>query len=140
VVHPSDQCLGVKNLLGETFGFDGDALESINAFNNGISLTKVEEKSQQLPLEYHLFLYYPNPFNPETIISYSATRRSLVTVRVFNILGEQIELLVNEFKEPGTYQVTWNGTNEQSKGVSSGVYLVELEGENSIRVGMLLLR
>ena len=89
------------------FGFDGDALESINAFNNGISLTKVEEKAQ-------LFLNHPNPFNPETIIIYSVTRRSLVTVRVFNIPGEQIELLVNEFKEPGTYHVTWNGTNEQS--------------------------
>ena len=117
-----------------TSGFDGDALESIDAFNNGISLTKVEEKA-------HLFRNYANPFNPETIIIYSVTRRSLVTVRVFNILGEQIELLVNEFKEPRTYQVTWNGTNEQSKGVSSGVYFVELKGGSNIRVGkMLLLR
>ena len=117
-----------------TFGFDGDALESINALNNGISLTKVEEKAQ-------LFLNYPNPFNPETIIIYSATRRSLVTVRVINVLGEQIELLVNEFKKPGTDQVTWNGTNEQSKGVSSGVYFVELKGGSNIRGGkMLLLR
>jgi hypothetical protein len=124
-----------------TSGFDGDALESIDAFNNGISLTKVEEKVQLLLLEFHLFLSCPNPFNPETIIIYSVTRRSLVTVRVINILGEQIELLVNEFKEPGTYQVTWNGTHEQSKGVSSGVYFVELKGGSNIRVGkMLLLR
>jgi hypothetical protein len=95
-----------------TSGFDGDAIESINTFNNGISLTKVEEKAQLLLLEFHLFLSYPNPSNPETIIIYSVTRRSLVTVHVINILGEQIDLLVNEFKEPGTYQVTWNETNE----------------------------
>jgi hypothetical protein len=69
------------------------------------------------PLEYAVSQNYPNPFNPATIISYAVPSQNYVSLKVFNVTGEEIATLVNGVKEAGTYEVSFNATE-----MPSGVY------------------
>jgi hypothetical protein len=83
-----------------------------------------------LPRRYALSQNYPNPFNPETEIGYQIPDRKApahITLRVFNVLGQEVRALVNEVKKPGYYMVSWNGTDALGQEVPSGVYLYRLE-------------
>jgi hypothetical protein len=83
--------------------------------------------SQQVPKSFELLQNYPNPFNPSTTISYSLPKSATVTIKIFNALGQEVALLVNERKEAGNYQTTWNASN-----APSGVYFYRLQaGEAS---------
>jgi hypothetical protein len=74
---------------------------------------------------YELAQNYPNPFNPTTVVSYQLPVVSNVRLAVFDMLGREVAVLVNEKKEPGRYEVQFNG-----KGLSSGVYFYRLESKD----------
>lgn len=65
---------------------------------------------------------YPNPFNPSTEIAYALPEGANVNVEVYNILGQRVKTLINEFQDAGNYTVTWNGDDEYGSTVASGVY------------------
>ena len=67
------------------------------------SLTAVNNISSETPTSYSLSQNYPNPFNPTTKISFALPKQGLVTIKVFDVLGKEIETLVNESLKPGTY-------------------------------------
>ena len=90
-----------------------------NRFN--IMLTDVEDETQ-LPTEFALMQNYPNPFNPSTVISYQLPVSSKVTLKVFDVLGNEIATLVNEEKPAGVYEINFN-----SNKLASGVYLYKLQ-------------
>lgn len=71
---------------------------------------------------YNLFQNYPNPFNPTTAIIYQIPVKNFVTLIIYNSLGEQIAVLVNEEREAGKYTVAFNGSN-----LSSGIYFYQLK-------------
>jgi hypothetical protein len=71
---------------------------------------------------FSLLQNYPNPFNPVTTIEYTISERSLVSLKVYDLLGREIMTLVNEKKQPGIYRAEFNGMN-----VSSGIYLYRLQ-------------
>lgn len=85
----------------------------------GMAETDVESFDQVE--DFELLSNYPNPFNPSTKIRYSLPQSSNVTLTVFDILGNEIETLVNEDKSAGTYEVNWNAT-----GLPSGVYFYRI--------------
>jgi len=93
------------------------------------TVTVVEnESAHELPVDWQLSQNHPNPFNPETNITYQVPKTSLVKIEVFNLLGQRIKTLVNEEKKtPGTYQVNWNGMDEQGKSMVSGIYLYRMQ-------------
>ena len=69
---------------------------------------------------------YPNPFNPETVISFSIPDESKIELSIFNIKGQKIKTLVhNEFTK-GSHSIIWNGNDDFGNSVSSGVYLYKL--------------
>ncbi|MGB5896230.1 MAG: T9SS type A sorting domain-containing protein, partial [Ignavibacteriaceae bacterium] len=74
------------------------------------------------PKSIQLFQNYPNPFNPSTRIKYSIPQSSNVLIKVFDILGNEIETLVNGEKPVGTYEITWNAEN-----LPSGIYFYQLQ-------------
>ena len=82
-------------------------------------LTSISWQINQ-PAEYSLSQNYPNPFNPNTKIKYSIPQTSQVQIKVFGVLGNKIETLVNEEKPAGTYELTWNAAD-----LPSGVYFYQ---------------
>lgn len=82
-------------------------------------ITSVDDNS--VPVEFSLSQNYPNPFNPSTTIEYSVPSNELVKIKVYDILGNEIETLVNELKSPGTYRAELDG-----KSLSSGVYFYRI--------------
>jgi hypothetical protein len=96
----------------------------------------VKEKPSPVPAKFALSQNYPNPFNPSTKISFSITEPGLVTLKVFNLLGQEIATLVNEQLTTNTYEVDFNAGN-----LPSGVYLYRVTtGNSSITKKMMLLK
>ena len=94
-----------------------------------------------LPSEYALFQNYPNPFNPSTQIAFDVPTSEFVMLRVYNLLGQDVQTLINKSMTPGRYTVEWNGSDMLNNDVASGVYFYELRGESFIsRKKMLLIR
>jgi hypothetical protein len=89
---------------------------------------------------FKLLQNYPNPFNPATTIRYLIPELSLVTLRVFDVLGNEIITLVNEEQQAGSYEIIWD-TESASGGLPSGIYFYKLQTENFIETKkMILLR
>jgi hypothetical protein len=91
---------------------------------------------------YHLSQNHPNPFNPRTTIPFSIEKPSLVQIKIYDISGRLIKILVDEKKSAGNYSTIWDGRNEQSKLVSSGYYFYTLKTDNQFTVSkrMILLK
>ena len=84
---------------------------------------------------------YPNPFNPETTITYSLQDASPVTIEIYNIKGQLVKTLVNESKASGTHSVVWNGQDARGHTVSSGIYYYKMHaGKYSSTRKMILMK
>lgn len=92
------------------------------------------EDEPTLPTEFALEQNYPNPFNPSTSIQYAISSRQFVSLKVYDILGNEIETLVNEIKPAGTYEVTWHAAN-----LPSGVYFYQLKAGSFVETRKMLL-
>ncbi|UCE20475.1 MAG: T9SS type A sorting domain-containing protein [Gemmatimonadota bacterium] len=82
-----------------------------------------------IPTEYALEQNYPNPFNPFTDIRYQIADSRLpvqTTLKIYNILGQQVRTLVDEAQEPGYYTVTWDARDDAGREFSSGIYFYRL--------------
>jgi hypothetical protein len=77
---------------------------------------------------------YPNPFNPRTVIRYNIASAGNVTIRVFDMLGREVSILVDEYKQPGAYEIEFEGTN-----LSSGIYYYALESNGQREVRKMVL-
>lgn len=97
--------------------------------------TAVEDPAgQTLPKSFSLFQNYPNPFNPATTISFSLPSRSLVSLKVFDVLGREVSILVADKFPAGTYTHQWNAA-----GLPSGVYFYRLQAGDFIETKRLVL-
>ena len=92
-----------------------------------------DEKFVQ-PTTYTLKQNYPNPFNPSTTIEYSIPKESVVSVKIFNILGQEVKTLVNESEAPGNYSIKFNASN-----LSSGIYFYSFRAGNYYQVKKMML-
>ncbi len=110
--------------------------------------TDVEEEvaEEELPAKFSLSANYPNPFNPVTRIQFSVGSSQfavhspiLTTLKIYNVLGQLVRTLVNEPKEPGSYEVIWDGKDESGDEVASGVYFYKLETEDFSQTKKMVL-
>ncbi len=84
---------------------------------------------------------YPNPFNPETTISYHIPKKGHVTIDIYNIKGQKIRSLLKEEQEAGQHSIIWKGHNDQGQKVSSGTYLYRVKsGDEEIVNKMMLVK
>lgn len=105
------------------------------------NFTSVEEITNEVPTTLALSQNYPNPFNPSTMIEFSVPVECKVKVEVFNILGEKVKTVYNEFTQPGTYKVKYNGTNNSGSTIPSGIYFYRISTpEKSITRKMIFMK
>jgi Secretion system C-terminal sorting domain/Glucose / Sorbosone dehydrogenase len=98
-------------------------------------VTSINSKSV-IPLKYSLEQNYPNPFNPSTKINYSIAKTEHVSIKVYDILGNEVETLVDKHEAPGHYELILNGSQ-----LSSGVYIYKIEaGPFAASKKMILLK
>jgi len=98
------------------------------------TVSGVEAKSAIQPDNIMLWQNYPNPFNPVTVIKYQLPKSSHVTLRIFDVVGKEVAVLVDEQKNAGSYQVTFNNS-----GLASGVYLYQLKADSFMESRKLVL-
>ncbi|MAT56455.1 MAG: hypothetical protein CMF23_00625 [Ignavibacteriae bacterium] len=120
-----------SNLTIQNFMFNGGS-PSANV-NGGSVLVGVTEK-ENFPLDFDLSQNYPNPFNPTTKIEYSLPSKEYVILKIYDIMGNEISVLVNEQKEAGKYQ-----TNFDASALTSGVYIYSLQAGNFYQSHKMLL-
>ncbi len=92
----------------------------INSVDNNIETLK----------SFSLEQNFPNPFNPSTLINYHISGVSLVIIKVYNLLGNEVKTLVNEEKPGGEYSVVWNGKDINGNNEPSGIYFYSLRADN----------
>jgi len=90
--------------------------------HNPNGIVSVNENNLILPSKFYVYQNYPNPFNPETNIQFDLPKEGLVTLKVYDILGREVKNLVNEFKQAGSYIVSFDASS-----LSSGVYFYRLD-------------
>jgi 5'-nucleotidase/UDP-sugar diphosphatase len=89
--------------------------------------------NKEIPADFQLFQNYPNPFNPQTKISYTLPEDSYVKLTIYNILGQKVKLVVDEYQSAGTKNVIWDGRNEKGERVTSGIYFYKLQAGNFVK-------
>jgi hypothetical protein len=97
-------------------------------------VTSVKEENSNFPTHYSLQQNYPNPFNPSTTISFTLPSKSHVTLKVFDIMGREIAILVNGEMFAGNHTQKWNPSN-----ISSGIYFYRLEAGSYTETKKLVL-
>lgn len=100
----------------------------------------VENEKFNFPVSFQLYQNYPNPFNPSTVISYKIQNAGPVILRVYDLFGREVETLVNEYKQPGNYEVTFNTSHASSSlSMTSGIYFYTLYTEQLVLTKKMLL-
>jgi hypothetical protein len=103
-------------------------------FNNSVVVGT--QNISELPYKFNLSQNYPNPFNPETNIKFSVPKQSKVILKIYDVLGQEVITLVNEYLAPGTYEKIFNASS-----FASGVYFYKLEaGEFNAVKKMVLIK
>ena len=112
---------------------DSLSFSNIYAKRNYVLLGDVKKISSTVPDNFELMQNYPNPFNPSTNIRYKIANNCFVRLKIYDAVGKEIEVLVNDMQTPGTYEVQFSAGNSSTYNISSGVYYYKLEtaGENN---------
>lgn len=121
----------------DTYGISAtDVIWDFMKLHTRVVVTHIEKDDRHPILRnFELFQNYPNPFNPSTKIKYQLNRSSYVKVKIFNIAGQEIEILANEFQSAGEYKITW-----QPKGLPSGIYFYRLQAGDFSETKKLILQ
>ncbi len=117
-----------------------DYLEN-NPYRNSLPEIITNRKSiegvvfyRNLPMKFVLYQNYPNPFNPSTTINYEIPSAGIVTIKIYDVLGREIETLVNEEKNPGRYKIKFDASN-----LASGLYFYRITSNNFTDTKKMLL-
>ncbi|MCH7722683.1 MAG: T9SS type A sorting domain-containing protein [Bacteroidetes bacterium] len=138
-VLPGDNRYNFKGVLDDIriYNYALSIQEIINLYD--IVTTVAEEWNNLIPDQNELFQNYPNPFNSSTIIFYQVKDAAPVSLEIYDILGNRIRSLVNEYKLAGYYTDYWDGKDDNGRQVPSGIYFYTLKTKNYNRTKKLVL-
>jgi hypothetical protein len=119
---------------GLKFESPGKSVQMILIEGGNNYITSVDNSTKEIPRSYNLYQNYPNPFNPSTSISYQLPASVFVTLKVYDVLGREIDVLVNEHQSVGDHSVQFNGVN-----LPSGVYFYRLQAGTYSAVNKFML-
>jgi hypothetical protein len=126
----------VNRAKQDSFVIRADAIEIREAPK---PVTKVQIAGNEIPKEFYLAQNYPNPFNPTTDIEFSIPVAVNVEIKIYDILGREVAVLISEFLQPGKYKVRWNGTDKNGATVSSGVYFYVMKAGKFVQTRKMML-
>jgi endo-1,4-beta-xylanase len=115
-------------------GSERPALEWLRTYLDTVDVTVSIEHFTELPIEFNLSNNYPNPFNPSTTIKFALPKSSKVRLSVYNLLGQEVAVVLNQNVNAGYHEITFNGSD-----LSSGVYFYKLVAGEFIRVKKMML-
>jgi photosystem II stability/assembly factor-like uncharacterized protein len=118
--------------LGDTLGYS--AGKSVYKFSSDSSTMSISKSGNDLPTIFNLRQNYPNPFNNSSVLIYSVSQSADIEIKVYDVLGNEIETLVNEKKQTGSYEITW-----YAEGLPSGVYFYRLQAGDYIETKKMVL-
>ena len=129
-------CLEIDNLEN----FDIEKIELASADGEAVSVVRAA-KEVALPEEFALHQNYPNPFNPQTTISFDLAAAARAEMAVYNVLGQEVRLLIDGYLPAGKHSVVWDGRDDNNQQVSSGVYFYRLVSQgNALTRKMIMLK
>ena len=111
---------------------NSDVTLNLTGYANETASTSVDDFNN-FPTEFKLSQNYPNPFNPTTNVKYELPKDCKVDLTIYNIRGQKVATIANNFQTAGYHQVMWNGTNDLGQKVSSGVYFLRMQTEDFIK-------
>ena len=98
------------------------------------TILSVNNNEIDVPKEYYVDQNYPNPFNPTTVISFGLPKSGITTLKIYNILGQEVAVLVNEYLEAGNYKFEFNASD-----LASGMYVYRLQSQEYVSIKKMLL-
>jgi len=117
-----------------------EQLDTLNFSSDGHILVGIQDKNPSTEVKsFELRQNYPNPFNPSTTISWNSTVGSNLQLKIYNILGEEVRTLVNQWQSAGTHSVIWDGRNDSGQTVGSGVYFYTIVTGNEQQTKKMIL-
>ncbi len=118
--------------------FDRDGMRLSVQTTGELKMESAKEPESK-PQDFHLAQNYPNPFNPQTSISYALPQDGHAKLVIYNIVGQRVRTLVDEYQPAGYKTVLWDGLDENGDQVASGVYFYKLQADESCAVKKMLL-
>lgn len=103
-----------------------------------LNVTGVQNESS-VPSEFKLSQNYPNPFNPSTVISWQSPFGSYQTLKIYDVLGNEVATLVDEYKPAGSYEVEFGSHPNEVRNLSSGIYFYKLQAGNFVETKKMIL-
>ena len=123
-----------------TFQTRFDVLHQIIAYFDGSIVLGVEESHRWFqPASFRLDQNYPNPFNPSTSLSYNISEKGHMTLKIFNILGEEVGSIVDDNRSPGYYVAQWNAETHPSGLYVAQMTVISSEGKRLFQSSRKLL-
>jgi hypothetical protein len=132
----------LTDLLNQTYIVGVSAHYSSNVESEIIEVEfnpNVSNDNPFIPLVTALNGNYPNPFNPQTTISFALAAEDHVKLEIYNVKGQKIKSLIDEVKPAGNYQLIWNGDDERGNKVSSGIYFYQMISGKFTSSGKMIL-
>ncbi len=128
-----------KNVtLGTKYWYKIQEISTLPDETHEIYFGGVAVATLKAPDQFAMEQNYPNPFNPDTKIVYSLPEKSSVVLKIYNILGKEVRTLINEEKQPGIYEATWNGKDEVGRMLSSGLYFYKITADDKVEIRKMM--
>ena len=102
-------------------------------------IAKTEEILSLLPEDFALHQNYPNPFNPTTTIKFDIPEPTYISLKIYNLMGQEVRSLNNKWLPTGSHRLIWNGKDQQGIPVSTGVYIYRLQSQEFQQTRKMLL-
>ena len=117
----------------------GSHLGNYTLIERGSGAPLAEKDTDLIPTTYFLDQNFPNPFNPDTKIHYDLPKAGQVSIVVYDLLGREINKLVNQYQSAGKYNVLWKGDDVFGHPVSSGIYFYQIRSRSFIHTKKMVL-
>ena len=124
-------------IMGHQYYRNGDFC--VLVINNSDIKLNTTDGIEETPVSFELDYNYPNPFNPSTIINYSLSNESAVTITVYDMLGKEINRLISQKQPSGKHSIRWNGVDNDGNTATAGIYFYQLKAGDYIHTKKMLL-